>query len=95
MEAQGIENWEIRDLITEYLEANVQGMRELMTWLPDPVMDHEARRAKFPQRDNRALCPTSDVTGWLLKDVLPSASGHRATDTGSVQVSSRDRWEES
>ena len=44
MEAQGIENKEIRDLITEYLEENEQGMRELMTWFLNQVMDHEAEQ---------------------------------------------------
>ncbi len=44
MEAQGIENKEIRDLITEYLEENEQGMRELMTWFLNQVMDYEAEQ---------------------------------------------------
>ncbi len=44
MEAQGIGNREIRDLITEYLEGNEQGMRELMTWFLNQVMDYEAEQ---------------------------------------------------
>ncbi len=44
MEVQGIENKEIRDLIAEYLEGNEQGMRELMTWFLNQVMDHEAEQ---------------------------------------------------
>ena len=44
MEAQGIENKEIRDLIASYLEGNEQGMRELMTWFLNHVMDHEAEQ---------------------------------------------------
>ncbi len=44
MEAQGIENKEIKDRIAEYLEENEQGMRELMTWFLNQVMDHEAEQ---------------------------------------------------
>ena len=44
MEAQGIENKEIRDIITEYLEENEQGMRELMSWFLNQVMDHQAEQ---------------------------------------------------
>ena len=39
-----MENKEIRDLITEYLEENEQGMRELMTWFLNQVMDYEAEQ---------------------------------------------------
>ena len=44
MEAQGIENKELKHLITEYLEENEQGMREFMTWFLNQVMDHEAEQ---------------------------------------------------
>ena len=44
MDVQGIENKEIRDLIAEYLNSNEQGMRELMTWFLNQVMDHEAEQ---------------------------------------------------
>ena len=44
MEAQGIKNKEIRDMMAEYLEENEQGMRELMTWFLNQVMDHEAEQ---------------------------------------------------
>jgi len=44
LEAQGRDNKEIRDIITEYLEENEHGMRELMTWFLNQVMDHEAKQ---------------------------------------------------
>ena len=44
MEAQGRGNREIRDLITEYLEGNEEGMRELMTWFLNQVMDYDAEQ---------------------------------------------------
>ena len=44
MEAQGRGNREIKDLITEYLDGNEQGVRELMTWFPNHVMDCEAEQ---------------------------------------------------
>ena len=44
MEAQGIENKEIRDIITGYLEENERGMRELITWFLNQVIDHEAEQ---------------------------------------------------
>ena len=44
MEAQGIWNKEFRDLITECLEGNEQGMRELLTWFLNQVMEYEAEQ---------------------------------------------------
>ena len=44
MEAQGIENKEIRYLVTGYLEGNEEGMHELMTWFLNHFMEDEAEQ---------------------------------------------------
>jgi len=54
MEAQGTQDKEIRDLITEYLEGNEQGMRELLTWFLNHVMDYEVEQQAGAGRYDRA-----------------------------------------